>query len=160
MKYIEVSKRVRLTRDVSEDDLIKVMTERLHRAFDVSNIKENDKGFNLQGTSGGGGKMMRHAAVDLNVQVVKQNEICRIMVCGTSKMSKSLVLVYSTLFFLVMLVGLLPGSIDTNGETSGALDTLVLLIFGIFLFFDVNKKIEEPKDSILSILDSLETEFG
>jgi hypothetical protein len=59
-----------------------------------------------------------------------------------------------------MLVGLLPGSIDTNGETSGALDTLVLMIFGIFLFFDVTKKIEEPKDSILSILDSLETEFG
>lgn len=160
MKHIEASKRIKLTRDVSEDDLKRALTERLKRAFDVESVVENDKGFHVSGTTGGLDNITRHARVDLNVQLSKQNEMCRIIIYGYSKMARSLLITYSVLFLIVLLLGLLPGSIETSGEDSGAMDTFVLMVFGIFIFFDVNKKIEEPKESLVSILDSLDTEFG
>tara|TARA_B100002003_G_C14019709_1_gene491784 strand:- start:148 stop:630 length:483 start_codon:yes stop_codon:yes gene_type:complete len=160
MKHIEASRRIKLTRDVTEDDLKKALTERLKRAFEMESFTENDRGFHIEGTTGGADNVTRHARVDLNVQLVKQNEICRIMIYGYSKMARSLLITYSVLFFLVLLVGLLPGSIETSGEDSGAMDALVLLIFGIFIFYDVNKKIEDPKGHLESILMSMETEFG
>lgn len=160
MKHIEASKRIRLTRDVTESDLKRALTERIKRAFDVENITENDKGFHVEGTTGGADSVSRHARVDLNVQLYKQNEICRIMIHGYSKMARSLLITYSVLFFLVLMVGLLPGSIETSGEDSGAMDAFVLLVFGIFIFYDINTKITEPKESLTAILESLETEFG
>jgi hypothetical protein len=160
MKHIEASKRIRLTRDVSESDLKRALTERLKRAFDVENITENDKGFHIEGTTGGTDSISRHARVDLNIQLYKQNEICRVMIHGYSKMARSLLISYSVLFFVVLMVGLLPGSIETNGADSGAMDAFVLLVFGIFIFYDINNKIAEPKESLASILESLETEFG
>ena len=160
MKHIEASKRIRLTRDVSESDLKRSLTERLKRAFDIENITENDKGLHIEGTTGGADSISRHARVDLNVQLSKHNEICRVMIHGHSKMARSLIISYCVLFFVVLLVGLLPGSIDTNGTESSAMDAFVLLVFGIFIFFDVNNKITEPKESLADILDSLETEFG
>ncbi len=160
MKHIEASKRIRLTRDISESDLKRALTERLKRAFDVENITENDKGFHIEGTTGGTDSISRHARVDLNVQLYKQNEICRVMIYGYSKMARSLLISYSVLFFVVLMVGLLPGSIETNGADSGAMDAFVLLVFGIFIFYDIDNKIAEPKESLTSILESLETEFG
>jgi hypothetical protein len=160
MKHVEVSRRIRLTRDVSEDDLRKALLERLRRSFDVNSITENDKGFHFDGTSGGMNKFMNHAHVDLNVNLVKNNEICRVVIHGQASASRSLMVIYSVLFFIILMVGLLPGSIETNGIDSDAQDTMVLLIFGIFIFYDINNKINEPKDALVSILNSLETEFG
>lgn len=160
MKHIEASRRIRLTRDISEADLKRALQERLKRAFDVENVTETDKGFHLEGTTGGADAITRHARLDLNVQLYKHNEICRILITGHSKMARSLMMTYSVLFFLVLMVGLLPGSIETNGADSEAMDTLVLLLFGIFIFYDVNTKIAEPVESLRSILDSMETEFG
>lgn len=160
MKHIEASKRIRLTRDISEADLKRSLMERLKRAFDVENVTENDKGFHVAGTTGGADNITRHARVDLNVQLIKNNEICRVMIYGHTKMARSLLITYSVLFFLVLLVGLLPGSIETSGEESGAMDAFVLLVFGIFIFYDINTKVSEPKDSLNSILESLDTEFG
>lgn len=160
MKHIEASRRIRLTRDVTEADLKKALLERLRRSFDMKTLTENDKGFHFEGTTGGISTFMRHAHVNLNVHLVKNNEICRVIVYGQSQTAQSLMVVYSALFFLIMLLGLLPGSIETNGIDSDAADTFVLMIFGIFIFYDINNKINEPKDSLLGILNSLETEFG
>lgn len=160
MKHIEASKRIRLTRDITEEDMKQSMLERIKRAFDVETCTENDKGFHVEATTGGPDNITRHARVDLNIQIIKQNELCRIMVSGYSKMARSLLITYIVLFFSVLIVGLLPGSIETSGEDSGAMDALVLLLFGIFIFYDINKKIEEPKTYLSDILDTLETEFG
>jgi uncharacterized protein YhhL (DUF1145 family) len=160
VKYIEASKKIRLTRDVSEEDLKQSMLERLRRAFDIDTMTENQKGFYIEGTTGGTDKITRHARLRLNVQISKHNEMARIIMFGSSKMARSLLITYSILFFIVLLVGLLPGSIDTSGDGSSAMDALVLLIFGIFIFYDIHKKISEPREYIDSILHSLDTEFG
>lgn len=160
MKHMEVSKKIRLTRDVSEEDLRKALLERLRRSVDVTSIAENDKGYHVVGTTGGVKKFIRHAQVDLNIHLVKNNEICRIIIHGQSRPAFSLLLIYTLFFFIVMLVGLLPGSIETNGADSDALDTLVLMIFGVFIFNDVNHKMNEPHDIMVSILNSMDTEYG
>lgn len=160
MKHIEASKRIKLTRDISEEDLKQSMMERLKRAFDVENVTESGKGFHVEGTTGGTDSITRHARIDLNVQVVKQNEICRIMIFGYSKMARSLLISYIMIFMLVLFIGLLPGSIETSAETSGPEDALVLLLLGVFIFYDINKKVDDPKEYLTSILNSMETEFG
>ena len=160
MKYIEVSKKIRLTKDASEDDLKQALIERFHRAFDIDHVKENGHDFQVSGTTGGKDSITRHASVNLNVSVKKQNEIVRIMVYGSSKMARSLMISYVALILLILVVGLLPGSIETGGEGSGALDALVFLIFGIFTFYDVNKKVAVPEEYLHTILESLDTEFG
>lgn len=78
---------------------------------------------------------------------------------GYTQAAKSLLFCYSFLFFLVLMTGLLPGSVE-SGEGSGAMDALVFLIFGIFIFFDINKRLVEAQEYLKAVLDSLETEFG
>lgn len=160
MKHIEVSQRIRLTREVNEEDLKQGLIERIRRCFEIDSITENDEGFRVKGTTGGAESITRSARIDIQVRIIKQNEIARIIITGDSKTARSLLIWYVGLFFTVLLVGLLPGSIETSGEDSGALDALVLLLFGIFIFYDMNKKIEEPKAYLTSMLQSMETEFG
>ncbi len=160
MKHIEASKKIRLTRDISEEDLKQSLLERLRRAFDIDTMTENQKGFYIEGTTGGTDNITRHARLRLNVQIAKHNEMARIIMFGSSKMARSLLITYTVLFFLVLLAGLLPGSIETNGEDSNALDALVLLLFGIFIFYDISRKIAEPREYLDSILLSMDTEFG
>ena len=104
--------------------------------------------------------MVRHAQVDVDVRVVKNQEKVRVLVNGYSNVSKSLLVSYTMLFLMVLLAGLLPGSIETNGAESGAMDALVFVFFGIFIFYDINKKMSEPCEQIRAALDSLDTEFG
>ena len=160
MKNIEVSKRIKLTRDVNEEDLRQGLMDRMRRSFEVDSITETENGFRVKCATGGPESITRSARVDLNVRIIKQNEIARIIMHGTSNTARSLMIWYVGLFLAVLLVGLLPGSIETNGVDSDAFDTLVLMLFGVFIFYDINKKIDEPHAYLNAILKSLETEFG
>ncbi len=160
MKYLEVSKKINLTEAVSQEQLKQALIARLRRAFDVSDLREQEGSFHLRATTGGPARVMRHARVDLDVTVTKTKDAARVMVNGYSQVARSLIVSYCFLFLLVLLTGLLPGSISTSGEDSGAMDAMVFLVFGIFIFYDISKKLCEPKDHLQAILDSLATEYG
>ncbi|MCD8563342.1 MAG: hypothetical protein LRY54_04775 [Alphaproteobacteria bacterium] len=160
MKYVDVSRRFKLTRDVSVEDLKTTLTEALRGAFDVDKVEDKGDRLLVEATTGGCDSINRHARVKLDIKVLKQQEYARFLIRGTSGMARSLVITYVGLFILVLLVGLLPGSIETNGIDSNASDTLVLMLFGFFIFYDINKKVGEPTEYLESILQSLETEFG
>jgi hypothetical protein len=159
LKYIEVSKKIKLGVDVSEEDLKQALITRFRRTFAVDDLREQPGNIHLSATSGGPGRMMRHARVNLNVTFVKTKDTARVIMYGYTQVAKSLLVSYSVLFFLVLLTGLLPGSVSTS-EDSGAQDALVFLIFGIFIFYDINKRLNDAQDYLKSLLDSLETEFG
>ena len=159
MKYVEVSKKIKLGVDVSEEDLKQALVTRFRRTFAVDDLREQPGNIHLSATSGGPGRMMRHARVNLNVTFVKTKDTARITMYGYTQVAKSLLVCYSILFFMVLLTGLLPGSVSTS-EDSGPLDTLVFLIFGIFIFYDINKRLSDAQEYLKSLLDSLETEFG
>jgi len=160
MKHIEVSKKVKLSRDVKEETLKQAVLERLRRAFNIENMVEAANGFNFRGTTGNTHGLTRHALVNLEVQIAKDDENARIFIHGHSKMAKSLFVLYTALFVFILLLGLMPGSIETSWDNSGAGDVLVFLIFGIFIFYDIEKKITEPGEFLSTALASIETEFG
>lgn len=160
MKHIEVSRRFKLTREVSHEDLKAALLDSLRGAFDIEKVEDSGEMLRIKGTTGGRDSINRHARVDLDIKVAKQHEVARFIVKGTSGMARSLLISYIGLVILVLLVGLLPGSIETNGSDSNAMDTLVFMLFGIFIFYDINKKVGEPTHYVHSILQSLETEFG
>lgn len=159
MKQIEVSRRFKLTREVSAEELKSALIESLRRSFDVEKTEDNGEKIMVEATTGGRDSINRHARVKLDIRVIKQQEYARFIVTGTSGMARSLMIGYVGVFILVLLAGLLPGSIETNID-SNASDTLVLMLFGIFIFYDINNKVGEPIQYLDSILQSLETEFG
>jgi hypothetical protein len=160
MAFIEASKKITLARAVSQDDLKQALLVRLRRAFDVDVLKEEDGGFYVEGTTGGVKSMTRHARAELTVSLLQDKETARVLVHGSTRLATSLLVSYTVLFLVVLLAGLLPGSLETSGESSGAGDALVFLIFGIFIFFDIQNKLLEPKALLQAALDSLEVEFG
>ncbi len=160
MKYIDVSQKIHLTKEAEQEDVKQALLTRMRRAFKVDTLTEKDTGFHLVGTTGGPKGLVRHANVDIDVSVIKSQEKIRVLVNGYSDTSRSLLISYTSLFLLVLFTGLLPGSIETSGAESGAADALVFVFFGIFIFYDINKKLAEPGDHIRAALDSLDVEFG
>lgn len=161
MQYIEVSKKINFSKDITVDQLKKILIERLRRSFNIGKLKENKDGFHLEGTTGGGpGNLVRYAHVSVDANIIQDGETARILLHGHSDMARSLLVSYTVLFLFLLFLGLAPGSIETGGEKSGAMDALVFLIFGIFIFYDINNKLTEPKAHLQTALDSLEVEFG
>ncbi len=159
MKYFEVSRKILLSRDVTEKSIGEALAARIGNAINVTNARERGNGFQITGTTGSPGAMVRHARVDLAASIAKDKGVARIVINGHSRIAASLLAAYSFLFAMVLLAGLLPGSI-ASGEDSGPMDAMVFLVFGIFIFYDINKKLVEPKEHLQSALDSLDTEFG
>jgi len=160
MKYFEVSRKVDLVASVSEQDLKQAILDRVQRAFVVSNFVENDHGFDIQVKTGGRESLIKHSHAHIHVRCVKEKTAARFFVHGTSKVSASLSIWYTVLFFAVLLLGLLPGSIETSAENSGAIDVLVFMIFGIFTFYDIDKKLNEAKLAMEAALLSVDVEFS
>lgn len=160
MKYLEVSKKIALTKKATQTDIKNAFLERLEKAFKVENVNKSKSGFSLIGKTGGCKSVIRHARVNVDVKVIVDKGAAKVLVTGHSKMACSLFFSYTALFFLVLVAGLLPGSIETSGENSGAMDALVLMIFGIFIFYDINKKVSEPEKYLEAALKSLDVEYG
>jgi len=160
MKHIEVSRKIQLARQVSAEDLKKELIARLGRAIEIDKTGDGVNEFALSGTTGSPDSITRHAKVDVDVSIRFDGNAARMVISGFSRPARSLSVLYGILFFFMLLVGLLPGSIETNAETSGAMDALVFLIFGIYIITDINKKLAEPKEYLETALESLNTTFG
>ena len=160
MNFIEVSKKIQLTKEATQEDIKQALLNRLRRAFKIDSLKEQDARFHFEGTTGGIKSLIRDANLKIDVSIIKNQETVRIIVEGYSSAARSLMALYSGLFFFLLLLGLAPGSIETSGDKSGAADALVFLLFGVFIFYDINRKITAPIEQLQSILNSLDTEFG
>ena len=160
MKHLEVSKKIQLARKVSSEELKAALIARLEKVVDIEKITDGIEDFSLSGTTGSPAGLTRHARLDLDVNIKFDGNTARVLVSGYSRTARSLMFMYWLLFFLMLMVGLLPGSIETGGDSSGAVDALVFLIFGIFIVMDVNKKLAEPQEFLQSVLESLNTSFG
>ncbi len=160
MKYIEVSKKICIQDSVSPDMVKDSFIEKLRRVLDIEKEDGTLTRFTIHGTTGNLACLMRASRVVLSVDFRFENDVARILVSGHAQTAPSLVLTYVFLFTLVLLAGLLPGSIETSAESSGPADAMIFLIFGMFILYDVNKKLSEPSEMLESILCSLETEFG
>lgn len=160
MKHIEVSKKITLQKSVSPEEIKQTLVDRLEKTIEIDTLGEGTEKFRLLGTTGSPSSLTRNARLDLDVDISFEGQIVRIIISGYSRVARSLAYTYWAMFLAVLLVGLLPGSIETSADTSGPMDVLVLLFFGMFIVMDVNKKVVEPKEFLETALDSLNTTFG
>ena len=160
MKHIEVSRKIALPRPVAADDVKNRLVERLEKTIEIESLGEGIERFRITGTTGSPASLTRHARLDLDVDIVQEPGALRIVISGYSRAARSLSYVYWTMFFVVLMVGLLPGSIETSADTSDSMDVMVLLVFGIFIVFDVNKKLVEPREFLETALESLNTMYS
>ena len=160
MKHLEVSKKISLAKKVTAEELRAALAARLEKTIDIEKISDGNEEFSISGTTGSPGGLTRHARLDLDISIKFDGNAVRVLISGYSRTARSLMFMYWLLFFLMLMVGLLPGSIETGGDSSGAVDALVFLIFGIFIVMDVNRKLAEPQEFLQSALESLDTSFG
>ncbi len=159
MKYIELSKKLHLTDKASDEDLKRALLQRLQRAFRVDRVQEFPNGFHIGATTGGRRGLVRNVRADIDVSLVRHSDRVGIIAHGHTRVAQSLLWAYTILFVMIMLVGLLPGFVATD-DTSTAADALVFLIFGIFIFYDIDRKLDEPASNIRAVFDSMDAEFG
>ena len=162
MKHIEVSRKLELDRAVSASELKKALIENLEKTTEIETVSDSDTMFKVKGTTGSPASITRHARIDMDISIDadEKEKVARIIISGYARAARSLVILYSFAFFALLLVGLLPGFIETSAENSGAIDALFFLIFGIFIVFDVNNKLSVTKEHFETALDSIDTAFG
>ena len=160
MKHIEVSKKIILSKPVDAATLKEALVERLEKIIEIESLSDGTESFSVTGTTGAPDSITRHARLDLDVSLRFEDDIARILISGTARSARSLMVLYWALFLVMLFVGLLPGSIETSADASGAMDALVFVIFGIFIVIDINNKLSEPKENLSTALESLNTRFG
>jgi hypothetical protein len=159
MKHIEVSRKINLRKKHAAQELKASLVERLEKTMEIESIAGTDDKFTISGTTGTPSSITRHARLDLDVSVKIDGEVAKIIFSGYARAAVSLTLFYTCFFLLFLGVGLLPGAISSGAE-SGPLDVLVFLVLGIFVLYDTNRKLSEPREYIGEALQSLDTEFG
>lgn len=162
MKHIEVSKKIQLDKGVTVADLRKALVKYLEKTIEIESFSEGEARFQITGTTGSPASLTRHVRLNIEAEInySEDSKIARIIISGYAQAAKSLIILYSFAFFLLLLVGLLPGFYETSQEESGAVDALFFLIFGIFIVYDVNTKLLMTRDHLETALNSLDTTFG
>lgn len=160
MKYLEVSRKITLSHPATAAEIKQTLIQRLERAIDIESIGDGDAHFSFSGTTGAPAGIVRHAWVDFDADLTVDDGVARVVVSGYARMARSQAVFYTVAFALVLLLGLLPGAISTGYDSSDAGDVMVLLILGIFVMFDVGRKLIEPRELLEAALSSVEAIHG
>ena len=159
MTHIEASQKINTTKKVDLAELKYALTQRIRGAFHVETVGDGKDNFPIvagRKSNFFGGMLY---SFQLNVLLKSDAKHARIVVNGNAEITQSARLLYTAGIFLILILGLFPGSIDTS-DSGGPLDTIVILIIGAFLIYDINQKLAEPQKYIEKILKSLDVEFG
>lgn len=159
MKHLEVSRRIPLTKVLGTNKVKESIIFRMENAMEVKKVSSQDDVFTVKASTGAPGAVVRHADVSVDYKIIQDKEFLRILGTGRTKVSVSLVLMYVLFVLVILAVGLLPGSIET-GDKGSAMDALIFLLIGVYIAFDISKKLTEPKEILEDILQSIDTEFG
>lgn len=154
MQHIESSKLFTLGTAADAASIKYSLVQRMRGAFHVETVGEGDEIFMLAAAG-------RHTPYNcsLNVLLKSDGQRGRIIIDGTVGVNAFTKVFYVLGFLILLVLGLFPGTIKTGGAGS-AMDVLVFLFLGIFVIYDVNKKLAEPQALIDRVLNAVATEFG
>ncbi len=159
MTHIEASQKIATTKKIDLAEVKYALTQRIRGAFHVETVGDGKDNFTIvagRKSSLFGGMLY---SFQLNVILKADTKHARVIVNGNAEITQSARILYVAGIFLVLILGLFPGSIET-GANGGPLDTIVILMIGAFLIYDINQKLVEPQKYIEKILKSLDVEFG
>ena len=155
MKHIESSKLIALAVPVDAGLVKHTLIERLRSAFNVEIVGEGSENFVIKFT----GKRVLYKCA-MNVVLKVDDQRARVIIDGKVGVRTSTMWLYTLGILMLLIVGLFPGILNTTGRGSNATDILVFLFLGVFLLYDINKKMIEPEILLDRILRALAAEFG
>lgn len=159
MKQFQFGESFALKKSITDDVLKAQLKTRLESMFKLSQFKDDGESVTVCGTSGGKKAWVRHGALSATVDVAIEDGKARFVITGEIKPATSLVVFYSLGLLTVLLIGLLPGSLNTSGENAGAADALVFLVIGAYIVYDIESKLREARRMIEEVIRALRAEF-
>lgn len=159
MKHIEISRKINLSRAVTAEELKKTLMSRLENAIEVREESGNAERFHVSGSTGAPVSMTRYALVDIDATITADDSHARILLNGYVRTAPSLMILYGVLFFVLLCVGLLPGFVDTSIDGDAG-DALIFVLIGMFLVYDINRRLAEPQEHIEAMLESMDTLYS
>ena len=154
MKHIEASKLIHIPGAVEASAVKYSLVERLRGIFHIETVGEGDENFSLAAT---GKDIPCHCM--LNVLVKTDEKHARVIIDGNAKITAATKIIYTLGVLVLLVLGQFHGILNTRA-TGNAEDLMVFLFLGIFMLYDVGKKLSEPERMIDRVLAALHTEFG
>jgi hypothetical protein len=154
MKHIESSKLINLSGAVETAAIKDSLVERMRNIFHIETVGEGAENFTLTAI----GKDVPCHCV-FNVMLKTNEKYARLIVDGGTKITATAKIQYALGLLALLVLGLFPGTINTTGH-GGATDLMVFLFLGIYILYDINKKLAEPELLLDRVLRSIATEFG
>ena len=154
MKHIESSKLINLPGAVEASAIKHSFVERLRGVFHIETVGEGAESFTLTGI----GKDIP-CNCTLNVLLKTDGRYARLIVDGGAEISATAKMIYTLGILALLVLGLFPGTLNTSGHGT-AVDLMVFLFLGVFIFYDMDKKLAEPGTQLDRILRAVATEFG
>lgn len=154
MRYIEASRMITLANPAESYAVRQWLVERLRGPFHLETVGEGVENFRIDMT----GKFISCRCL-LDVILKTDGQRARIAISGVATISASAKIAYSLGIMALLVLGLFPGTINTTGKGT-AIDFLVFLFIGIFILYDIGKKLAEPEAILDRILGSVAAEFG
>jgi uncharacterized protein YhhL (DUF1145 family) len=154
MKHIESSKLINLSGAVETSAIKHSLVERMRNIFHIETIGEGLDNFSVSAT---GKDIPCHCM--FNVMLKTDERYARLIVDGSAEITAAIKIIYTLGVLVLLVLGLFPGTINTTGHGS-ATDLMVFLFLGIFILYDMNKKLAEPEIMLDRILRAVATEFG
>lgn len=155
MKHIESSKLITLANVVDASLVKQALIERMRSAFKIESVGDSDENFQI--IFSGKGVLYR---CTVNVLLKVDSQRARIVIDGKVGVRTLTKVIYVMGILALLVLGLFPGTLNTSGHGSSAMDFLVFLFLGVFILYDVNKKMIEPEILLDRILQGLDAEFG
>lgn len=159
MKHVQYGEAFALKKNVTEDILKAQLKKRLESVFVIRKFKEDGESVAIDVTSGGPSSFVRHAAISAKVDLMVEDGKARVVVTAAAKPATSLSAFYALGLLIVLLLGLLPGSLNTSWEDAGAADAIVFLVIGAYIVYDIETKLNEGCRLLGDVLRSLQVEF-
>ena len=154
MKHIESSKLINLSGTVETAAIKNSLVERMRNIFHVETVGEGTEKFTLTAI----GKNIPCHCV-FNVVLKTDEKHARLIVDGGAEITAAAKILYTLGVLALLVLGLFPGTINTTGHGS-ATDLMVFLFLGIFILYDMNKKLAEPEQLLDRVIHAVATEFG
>jgi len=154
MKHIESSRLINLSGAAGAAAIKYSLVERLRGAFHIETVGEGAEKFTLTAV---GKDIPCHCK--LNVLLKTDSQRARLIIDGGADINASTKIFYILGVLALLVLGLFPGTINTTGRGS-ALDFLAFMFLGMFVLYDMNKKLAEPEKLLDRILGAVATEFG
>lgn len=161
MRQFQISEHFKV-KDGAELSVIKQqLDERIGDLFKIQDLKEsNDGRIEFKAYSGAKDALIRHTEMHVKCDMMLEDGVLRIMARGQVKAAFSQTLLYSIGLLFVLLIGLLPGSLNTSWENAGAGDAAIFLIIGGYIVYDIETKLHLAEQLLRDAVDTLRTEFS